>query len=170
MPTSCGMSVGRQTFEAVSYSSYTTDAMSACVLKSNFISFVTLILFCFIKSSFLTVCGDKLFRLSPLHNDLNPVERPTKQVNVSGRAMCSTKCYNDVTCSGFFFRCDGRCSLFSTRFRSMSYVMDNGTNAYGELSGFRFNPSFSAAAFRQESQSRQPVLQIMSQQLQCYLL
>ncbi|XP_041372980.1 fibrinogen C domain-containing protein 1-A-like [Gigantopelta aegis] len=44
---------------------------------------------------------------------------------------CSTKCYNDVTCTGFFYNDDGgRCSLFSDRFHSLTFVNETGTHAY----------------------------------------
>ncbi|XP_041372882.1 fibrinogen C domain-containing protein 1-like [Gigantopelta aegis] len=62
--------------------------------------------------------------------DLKPVEIPTQQLNVSSKMVCSTKCYNDVTCTGFFYNYDGRCSTFSARFHSLTFVNETGTQAY----------------------------------------
>ena len=90
------------------------------------------VLMCFPKPSASAVCGDKTFIMSPLYNDLEPVELPTKLLNDSSRTLCSTKCYNDVTCSGFVYHYDGECSIFSTRFHGLSFVKKPGTQSFGE--------------------------------------
>ncbi|XP_041372883.1 microfibril-associated glycoprotein 4-like [Gigantopelta aegis] len=80
------------------------------------------------------ICGDKTFRISPLYSHLKPVERPAKELNVSSRMVCSTRCYNDVKCTGFFYNDDGRCSMFNVRFHSLSFVNETGTQAYDAVS------------------------------------
>ena len=87
-----------------------------------------------IKPSILTICGDKTFRQLPLLNDKKPVELPTQQVNVSSRTLCSIKCFSAVSCTGFLYDDNGTCSMFSTRFCSMVYTIDYGTQAYGKHS------------------------------------
>ena len=102
-----------------------------CIFKTiRLCTFIVLLTFP--KPSASSDCGDKTFIMSPLHNDLEPVELPTKRLNDSSRTLCSTKCYNDVTCSGFVYHYDGGCSLFSTRFHVLSFVNKTGTQAFGE--------------------------------------
>ena len=90
------------------------------------------VLISILKPSGSSICGGKTFRLSPLHNDMEPVEVPEKRLNVSSRTACSMNCYNHVNCFGFVYHYDGKCSLFSTRFYFLSFVMKVGTLAYGK--------------------------------------
>ena len=78
------------------------------------------------------ICTNKIFRLSPLHNDLKPTEPPTTESNDSSRTLCSSKCFNDVTCSGFFYHYDGVCFTFSTRFRNLYFAVKDGMVGYGK--------------------------------------
>ena len=96
--------------------------------------FVSLTIFTsIIKPSASSICRTKTFPLSPLHNDMEPVEIPTKRLNDSSRTTCSTNCYYDVTCFGFVYHNDGDCSLFSTRFEALYFVRKVGTRAYGNI-------------------------------------
>ncbi|XP_041373583.1 microfibril-associated glycoprotein 4-like [Gigantopelta aegis] len=82
------------------------------------------------------ICGDKTFRIAPLYSHLKPVERPAKELNVSSRMACSTTCYYNVKCTGFFYNDNGRrCSMFNVRFHSLSFVNETGTQAYEVVSG-----------------------------------
>ena len=78
------------------------------------------------------LCVGRMFRLSPLYNDVEPVNNPMKKLNVSNKMLCSTKCYFSATCTGFFYRYDGTCSLFSIRFDQLTVVKENGSRGYGK--------------------------------------
>ena len=78
------------------------------------------------------ICGERTFRLAPLYNDLEPVELPTKRLKGSSRTVCSTKCYYDVTCSGFVYHYQSGCSMFSEIFGTLTFVNKTGSKAYGE--------------------------------------
>ena len=90
------------------------------------------VLISILKPSDSCTCGAKTFRLSPLHNGMEPVELPEKRLNDSSRTECSINCYNDVNCSGFVYHYDGKCSLFNTRLCALSFVKNGGTEAYGK--------------------------------------
>ena len=77
------------------------------------------------------VCAKKMFKISPQYCDTKPTEVPFRTLD--SKYACSTECHKDVTCAGFFIKDDnGTCSLFSKRFRAMTYVKQTGTKAYGK--------------------------------------
>ncbi|XP_041372459.1 techylectin-5A-like [Gigantopelta aegis] len=83
-----------------------------------------------ICSSAENSCGERRFRMSPLHQNLKPKAVPTKELNYSNLVECSNKC--DASCEGFFFNSEKNsvCSMYNQRFVSMAFEQNNGTQAY----------------------------------------
>ena len=90
------------------------------------------VLLSILHSSAADICGDKTFRKSPLHIDVEPTDFRGRNLTVPNKLVCSTKCYYDATCSGFFYRYDGSCFLLGTRFHDLLFVNANGTQGFGK--------------------------------------
>ena len=90
------------------------------------------VLLSILHSSAADVCGDKTFRKSPLHIDVEPAYFDGRNLTVPNKRVCSTKCYYDAMCSGFFYRYDGLCFLLGKKFTKLLFVKENGTQGFGK--------------------------------------
>ena len=103
-------------------------------LRKNYILALA-ILFNIFSRLYSSSCDNlQTMQISPLYTDLKPVETFSKEVRVTSRIRCAVHCYNDVSCTGFFFnKDDGVCSVYHTSFRSMAFVTSSRTVAFGKI-------------------------------------
>ena len=90
--------------------------------------------FAVIRLSSQTNCDyKKQYRMIPINNNLKPVEEAAKELTVSDKTKCSTKCYYDDLCLAFVFsKNDGVCSIYNRSLHSMAYEKKLGTTSYGK--------------------------------------
>ena len=80
-------------------------------------------------------CTAEVFAISQLYNNLKPVEGLLKEESGSTVMGCSTRCYRNISCTGFLFNKDegGLCSMYKERFRSAThFVNQSGSLAFGK--------------------------------------
>ena len=97
-------------------------------------SLLLVVSFAVIRLSSQTNCDyNKQYRMIPINDNLKPQEEAAKELIVSDKKKCSTKCYYDDMCLAFVFsKNDGVCSIYHRSLQSMTYEKKMGTTTYGK--------------------------------------